>query len=443
MPQPQLQVENKKEKRKNPLLLTFTTDLSFSYFLLNFLLEGLLFSGLEAVFVLYWYYCHDSERGFFLPPKFLESMFSILGKSSLLGGISSTQSLLQHLNNCIVFETNGYLPLPARYCNSTTLNGHSFTFSYLIDTCGFSPDQAVSASKYVSFQTREKPDLVINFLKNLGFTKSQILRFTSEVPQCLRSVPEKTLLPKIEFFISRGVSRSDIPRLFSFPSFDFFRDLFQSDDTLVKALTHCSGILLDIKTHAVPNMKLLRQVGVPEANVGKLLQWYPRTITKSAGKFKVIVEELQEMKFDPFKVQFIMAVFALSSLSKSTWSKKVDVYKKWGWSDNDIIAAFRKSPFCMKSSEDKIDAILEILVDKLDCSPSTISNYAVILTSNLNKRVVPRASVIQMLLSKGLMKKKSMLSMFVCTERDFLNKFILCHKEEASELLKLYESKLN
>ncbi|XP_054811999.1 uncharacterized protein LOC129313119 [Prosopis cineraria] len=87
---------------------------------------------------------------------------------------------------------------------------------------------------------------------------------------------------------------------------------------------------------------------------------------------------------------------------------------------------------------------MEILCDnKLDCLPSTVPKYAVVLTMSLNKRIVPRAYVMQVLLSKGLMKKKSLLKMLVRTESEFLNRCIQCHVEEASELLKLYHSKLN
>ncbi|KAI9075887.1 hypothetical protein K1719_042167 [Acacia pycnantha] len=191
------------------------------------------------------------------------------------------------------------------------------------------------------------------------------------------------------FFISRGVSSLDIPRILCscpsimkrslnkqliIPSFDFFRGLFQSNDKLIQALKYCSGILLDINTHAVPNMKLLKEVGVPESNIIKLLQLYPRTFTENPSKFNVIDEPIQEMGVDPSKSQFIMAVYALSSLSKATWSKKANVYQKWGWSDDDIVAAFRRSPFCMKKSEERIDATMELLVDKLGCPPSTIPN---------------------------------------------------------------------
>ncbi|KAI9075901.1 hypothetical protein K1719_042181 [Acacia pycnantha] len=192
-----------------------------------------------------------------------------------------------------------WLPFTVRYCNSISSNGLSFTVSYLVDTCGFSTQEAASASKYLTLETREKPDLVIDFLKKLGFSESQILRFTRQFPQCLRSDPEKTFLPKIEFFISR-------------------------------ALKSCSGILIDTNTRFLPNMKLLRETGVPESNVIKLLLLYPRAFTINTSRFKMIVEELQEMGFDPSQYLFIVAVYALSSTSKSTWLKKANVYKKWG-----------------------------------------------------------------------------------------------------------------
>ncbi|KAK4255974.1 hypothetical protein QN277_008897 [Acacia crassicarpa] len=346
--------------------------------------------------------------------------------------------------------------LLVRYCNSIASGRHSFTVSYLIDKCGFSPQEAASASKFVSFESLEKPDSVINFLKNHGFLQSQIFRFIKEVPQFLRYDPEKNFLPKIEFFISRGVSSSDIPKIICscptimkrslskqlIPSFDFFRGLFQSDDRFIKALRCCSAILLDINTHAVPNMKLLREIGVPESNVIRMLQMFPRALVKNPSGFKMNVEESKEMGFDPSRFHFILALWALSSLSKSTWEKKVNVYKKWGWSDEDILVAFRRYPIFMKASEDKIDAIMEFLINKLGCDASTVTRYPHIFSLSLKRRLIPRGAVIEVLLSKGLVKKKTLPVVFIYTDSTFLKRFIMNNKKEASELLNLYKGKL-
>ncbi|KAG9132601.1 hypothetical protein Leryth_023056 [Lithospermum erythrorhizon] len=46
---------------------------------------------------------------------------------------------------------------------------------YLINSCGFTPEKAVSASKYVNFSKPEKPNAVISFFKNQGFSDSDNL----------------------------------------------------------------------------------------------------------------------------------------------------------------------------------------------------------------------------------------------------------------------------
>ncbi|XP_028755397.1 transcription termination factor MTERF9, chloroplastic-like [Neltuma alba] len=347
--------------------------------------------------------------------------------------------------------------LSARYCNSVASNRHSFTVSYLIDTCGFSPQEAASVSKLVSFESRDKPDLVINFFKSQGLTKPQIHRFVRELPRLLRSDPQKTLVPKIEFLVSNGVSISDIPKLLCscpsimvrslskqiIPSFHFFRDLFQSDAKLIQVVTNFSGILLDLNSRSMPNMKLLREAGVPESNVIKLLQYFPSVITKSCVRFEEIVKEVKELGVNPGQVNFVLAVSVLASASKSTWGKKVDVYKKWGWSEDDILAAFRKYPFIMKASKDKIDAVMDFLVNKLGCESSIVAKYPGVISFSMKRRFLPRGAVIKILLSKGLVQKESLPLLFMYPESTFLRRFIMSNlKEEATQLLKLYQGKL-
>lgn len=40
--------------------------------------------------------------------------------------------------------------------------------------------------------------------------------------------------------------------------------------------------------------------------------------------------------------------------ASSTWKHKVEVYKKCGWTEEEVLAAFRKFPRCMLASESKI-----------------------------------------------------------------------------------------
>jgi mTERF domain-containing protein len=62
---------------------------------------------------------------------------------------------------------------------------------------------------------------------------------------------------------------------------------------------------------------------------------------------------------------------------------------------------------------------------------------------SLHKRIIPRASVLQYLLMKGLLKKNaSIVTPFTYSEKLFFSKFVFSFKEESDYLLKLYENKM-
>ncbi|KAI4306689.1 hypothetical protein L6164_029944 [Bauhinia variegata] len=164
-------------------------------------------------------------------------------------------------------------------------------------------------------------------------------------------------------------------------------------------------------------------------------------MTRKHEGFKEIVAEVREMGFNVMMGQFVMAVAILTKISKSTWARKVDLYKRWGWSDDETLAAFGRFPMYMCYSEDKIEKTMDFFVNQMGIESSTIARYPALLSYSFHKRIVPRASVIQVLLSKGLVKELPFPTMFYSSEEVFLDKFITCQGNEADELLKLYQAK--
>jgi mTERF domain-containing protein len=62
---------------------------------------------------------------------------------------------------------------------------------------------------------------------------------------------------------------------------------------------------------------------------------------------------------------------------------------------------------------------------------------------SLHKRIIPRASVLQYILMKGLREKNaSIVTPFRYNEKLFLDKFVFSFKEESDYLLKLYQDKM-
>ncbi|XP_058211853.1 uncharacterized protein LOC131324043 [Rhododendron vialii] len=195
---------------------------------------------------------------------------------------------------------------------------------------------------------------------------------SSERSPVIVSNPEKTLLPKLEFFKSKGFSSTDVVKIMSLtpkllkrslenqiiPSFEFVKNLIGSKERALSTIKRSAGpLLVDLESRMAPNVDTLREVDVLDAKIAFLLTYQPRVFTSSRERFSEIVVEVKGMGFNPMRKSFVVAVQALSSMSKPVWEKKIQVYKKWGLSMDEILGAFGKHPWFMLASEEKITRI--------------------------------------------------------------------------------------
>ncbi|KAA0049465.1 hypothetical protein IC582_012806 [Cucumis melo] len=319
-----------------------------------------------------------------------------------------------------------------------------------------SPESAPLASNAVQHKNKRKD--VIALLADHGFSQSQISGLDKKFPKVFFSNPEKTLLPKLLFFRSKGLSSPEIAKLVcSFPyvlnaslnkriipAFDYIQAVFGSEEDSLNAIKRFSGILMkDLGISVGPNIEILKQIGVPGSNIFKYLQYQPRMFLANPIRFKESVERVTEMGFNPQQLQFVVAVFALRAMTKSTWDKKVEVYRKWGLSEEEICLAFRRYPMCMALSEDNINDTMDFFINEMGCESSYVARRPTLFGCSLKKRILPRGFVYQVLLSKGFIKELQKVSfMFLCTEKRFIEKFINPHKGQIPGLLELYEEKL-
>lgn len=94
------------------------------------------------------------------------------------------------------------------------------------------------------------------------------------------------------------------------------------------------------------------------------------------------MEKLKRMGFDPNETKFGLAMFVFKGMGKSMWGRKLDVYKKWGLSEEEIFKIFMKNPLCMASSDDKIFAIMDYFVRKMGCKASFVAKRPLLTTFN-------------------------------------------------------------
>ncbi|XP_011651042.1 transcription termination factor MTERF6, chloroplastic/mitochondrial-like isoform X2 [Cucumis sativus] len=318
-----------------------------------------------------------------------------------------------------------------------------------------SPKSASLPSNVVQLKNNRKA--VIAFFENHGFSELQISDIVKKIPLILSANPE-TLFPIFLFFKSKGLSSSAITKLVCsapqvlkrslnqeiIPVFDYIQAVLGTVEKTVTTIKRFPRILgWDLRISVDPNIELLKQFGVPDSNISTFLQRHPKLFSTSPIRFKEIVERVTEMGFNPQRLLFVVAVSAMQSITKSTWNKKVEVYRKWGLSEEELSLAFRKNPLCITFSEDKINGGMDFFVNKIGCEPSFVARRTLLISLSLKKRLFPRGFVYQVLLSKGLIRKHEYLFLlFESPEKRFIEKIINPHKEQIPGLLKMYKQKL-
>ncbi|XP_031248053.1 transcription termination factor MTERF6, chloroplastic/mitochondrial-like [Pistacia vera] len=335
----------------------------------------------------------------------------------------------------------------------------SLTVSYLTNSCGLSLKSAVSASKFIQLKNTERADSVLRFLSDHGFTKTQISKVVRGFPLVISIDPAKTLSPKIEFFRSIGLSRNELadviarsPKLLSsslknhlIPNYNFLKNVVIHDEKIVKVLKRMLWLFsLDLRgKNFGPNIALLKDIGVPQSRISFLVTHIPGAACSKHSKFCKVVNKVKEMGFNPTQTVFVMAVGAINQLKESVWESKLEVYRRWGWSEDEILAAFRRHPHCMQLSEKKITRAMDLLVNKMGWLSRDISKMPIILNYSLEKRIAPRCLVIQVLLSKGLIKENICPSTYLClVQSKFIKRYVIKF-QEVPELLDVYQGEID
>ncbi|KAA8519384.1 hypothetical protein F0562_013640 [Nyssa sinensis] len=312
-------------------------------------------------------------------------------------------------------------------------------------------------SKKVYSHTSERENTVLSLFRTYGFTETEISGLISRRPELLSYNPDKALKPKLDFFNSIGVSSSVLVKILLMdpavlkrnlenqiiPSYQFLKIVLHTDENVIATIKRSSWVLkLDLRKYIEPNIAVLRDHGVPEFRILSFLKTQPRAFMQLPERFSTIVEEVKEMGFDPSKWNFLNAIHALTGFSKSTWDRKSEVYRKWGWSNDEILLAFKRKPMCIAASEKKINQVMDFLINKMGWTASDVARCPVVFLSSLENWTIPRCLVVQLLLSKGMIKKHfSLMSIIAAEEKRFVNKFVTNYQVKFPELLNLYGRK--
>ena len=201
----------------------------------------------------------------------------------------------------------------------------------------------------------------------------------------------------------------------------------------------------NLSLNVVPNIGLVRELGMPQPCIDMLLTYYAVCLMRKPKLFGELVGEVEQMGFDIEKSTFVQAVLVLSTNKKMTWKRNQEVYRRWGWSEDDILSAFRLHPLCMVMSEKKIMESVDFLVNKMGWQSQKIAGHPSILCYSLKKRVIPRCSVLRVLHLKGLINEDKIgwSNVFNTSEKIFLDRFVTRYHNEVPHLLSVYQKEMD
>jgi mTERF domain-containing protein len=298
---------------------------------------------------------------------------------------------------------------------------------------------------------------VVEFFRAHGFKNEQISTLTMTRPQLYLFNVHKNFKPKMDFFKSLGLSDLEITKLISarpsilgrslenqiIPCVQELRRILGTDENVLKAIKAESYVIEpNVEKVLKPNMSMLISHGVPQSVVLKLFYLRQNPLLISMNRLSGIVGEVKKLGFDPKKFQFVLAIRSLA-VSKTLWEQKVEAYRSFGLSKDEIYSAFKRDPLVMTISKKKIKKCMSFFVNKLKMKLSLISKKPSLILFSLEKRIIPRCSVLQLLMSKGLIKADtSIVHAWIITEKEFVNKFVCKYQNEVPDVVRAHQGKI-
>lgn len=333
------------------------------------------------------------------------------------------------------------------------------TAEFLVSSHGFSPDTALTLSNLVAKRARSsgRLDSVVTLFKSYGFSPASMAGIFTSYPNVLSAKPHENIKPKLDFLSASGLSGEALVHVICNDPFILMRSLeghlvpcinclvkfFGSREELVSLFLSKRGswALRNFSAAMELNINTLRSFGVTNLGIAKLITLRVRALSRTPSEFRAILDEMKNIGLDPSSMMFIYGVCSCAGMKRERWEAKVDIFYKFGFSEAQFKALFVKQPGIMNSSMKRTEKMLNYLMNELGWTVEYITSYPVVLMSSLEKKILPRLSVLFFLLSEGLVKETSIGRAIVISEAEFARFFLSPFGEKRPQIMEMYKNK--
>ena len=313
----------------------------------------------------------------------------------------------------------------------------SIVENYLINRYGFSSETASKASTVI--RTPEKSYSILEFLEQSGFSNTQLERTVELFPLILTSDLEKTLMPKIKFFQDSDLTSDDIAKIIASEPYILHQSLdrrlvpslvllkrFLGTNVIVSEVLKVCGRFLrrDLEKTMIPNVEFMMSCGISKSQIIQFLLKYPRSFILKPDRIKECVNKAKELGHDENSMMLMYAIRVLSSMSKETWELKLDLFRKFGWSEDDILYSFKRAPQVFAVSERKLKEVTGFLLSSGRCDSSVLAQQPELLLYSLETRIKPRIQILDILKRNNfVLGNASLATILSMNDKKFFDKY--------------------
>ncbi|KAL8199947.1 hypothetical protein R6Q57_013515 [Mikania cordata] len=323
---------------------------------------------------------------------------------------------------------------------------------YLVNSIGFSQDQAFSAlTKVGHLKSTQNPNSVVDFFKQCGLDKTQVKNIVCYCPKILTANVDKTLAPKFRVLQELGLTERPLENLFrrsvNFSTsrlganVDYLREVLGSDEKVIKVIQRSWWMFsLNYAKKLSPNLLVLKKNGLSDDKIEYILLKNPSCLLRNPDWLEATIKKVEPvLGIPPESPRFVDGLEMVLSLSESTIDMKSGIFRSFGWSDSEILTMTRSLPSCLRGSEAKLQASLKFFMSKLGYTAAYLATHPKLLVYSLDKRVMPRYEVLEILKEKKLLKNNfSLCSVSALSVEKFIKDFVMPYNEFVPNLYEAY-----
>ncbi|GAB2289503.1 hypothetical protein Dimus_023813 [Dionaea muscipula] len=310
-----------------------------------------------------------------------------------------------------------------------------------------------------SAEKKNNSNSTIDFLKGIGLDDSQVEKMVNSYPRLLRSKVEKTLIPKIRVLQDFGFCESELISVIAskplllwklssknlLAKLDFLKSILGSVENVRNAIIKKSDWLLSASlTKALqPNFELLKSCGISDERLQKFLVNHPRFLSYNPKRVQEsMVRVEQELGIPRDSGIFLYGFKVMGSLSKRDLELKFEMFKRYGWSESDVLVMAKRNPHCLLISEANLKTRVDFFINKRGYEIGYLAARPVLLLLSMKERILPRHAAMQVLQERNLLRRNpSIYTYMKLSESRFSDAYVLPFKDELPELYEAYTGK--